>query len=102
MSAGIAAASAWPKVPPSAPVKLSKSPMVTSYSYVVVDALRHWTSRSAGEVSIASGVLFVLGSPDPLPHGVLLAHVSALLRIPVIPVAAEMVDLRIEVCPNNR
>jgi hypothetical protein len=49
----------------------------------------------------ASGMLFVPRSPDALPNGVLLAHVSAFLCRSVVLVAAEVVNFRGRIRPHH-
>ena len=46
-------------------------------------------------------MFLVLRSPDALSERGLLAHVGACLGVSVVPVAAEVIDLRVEICPHN-
>src|SRR5215469_4267643 len=46
-------------------------------------------------------VLLVLRRPDALSERDLLAHVGALFGISVILVAAEVIDLRVKICPHD-
>src|SRR5207244_5315038 len=49
----------------------------------------------------STGALLVLGGAHALRGGVPLAHVGASLRLAVILVAGEVVDLRLEVGPHD-
>ena len=46
-------------------------------------------------------MLFVLCGAKTLLSGIALAHIGASLRVAVVPVSAEVVDLGTQICPND-
>jgi len=97
MRAGIAATSIWLNPPLSAPPKLSKIPIALSCELVILAV----KPPQVFPPDLSCRVLFVLRGSDPLPSGVLLAHVGATFRIPVVLVAAKVVNFRIEIRPHH-
>jgi hypothetical protein len=95
------------RLPEPAPSNLSKSPIVCSWFSRHCGAAREFGWRCRAVASrpgrmVASRVLFVFSSPHALPHGVLLAHVGALLGRSVVLGAAEVIYFRLEIGPDNR
>src|SRR5690349_5416102 len=99
---------------PSALVTLSKSPMTHAPAALscargrrllragrLIAKIRPRARSRKGKIMLASGALLVLRGPDALRHGGLLAHVGAVLGRSVVPVAGEVIDLRVEVGPHD-